>query len=141
MSDKEEEWKPNGRPQSTMAISLAAAMDDAFMLDSDIDSLANSVHYKKQMVTIQSRELEALEAKIREAEYRLQQARLATSGADGPSDDPAQSDSGHRSHGPEFSSSSAKFDPSREDSEGSPTSDTGGYKDAQQADKGQAQQR
>lgn len=30
----------------TMAISLAAALDDAFMLDSDVDNLANSVHYK-----------------------------------------------------------------------------------------------
>ncbi|OAX83683.1 hypothetical protein ACJ72_01948 [Emergomyces africanus] len=74
MSDIEEEWKPTGRPQSTMARSLAAALDNAFMLDSEVDSLTQSVHYKKQMVTIQNRELEALEARIREAENRLKES-------------------------------------------------------------------
>ncbi|KKZ68401.1 hypothetical protein EMCG_00170 [[Emmonsia] crescens] len=56
-----------------MARSLAAALDNAFMLDSEVDSLTQSVHYKKQMVTIQNRELEALEARIREAENRLKE--------------------------------------------------------------------
>ncbi|KAL2365644.1 hypothetical protein RJZ56_001404 [Blastomyces dermatitidis] len=74
MSDIEEEWKPTGRPQSTMARSLAAALDNAFMLDSEVDSLTQSVHYKQQMVTIQNRELEALEARIREAEMRLKES-------------------------------------------------------------------
>ncbi|PGH12802.1 hypothetical protein AJ79_04026 [Helicocarpus griseus UAMH5409] len=71
MSDTEGEWKPNGRPQSTMALSLAAALDDAFMLDSEVDHLSNSVTYKQHLVKIQNRELEALEAKIRETERRL----------------------------------------------------------------------
>jgi len=71
MSEAEEEWKPNRRPQSTMALSLAAALDVAFMLDSEVDNLSQSVQQKRQMVTIQNRELEALEAKIREAEQLL----------------------------------------------------------------------
>ncbi|KAK2742803.1 hypothetical protein FQN57_005094 [Myotisia sp. PD_48] len=73
MSDIDAEWKPNGRPQSTMARSLAATLDNVFMLDTDVDHLSNSIHFKKQMVTIQNRELEALEAKIRAAEQRLKQ--------------------------------------------------------------------
>ncbi|ODH39745.1 hypothetical protein ACO22_01791 [Paracoccidioides brasiliensis] len=73
MSDTEEEWKPNGRPQSTMARSLAATLDNLFMLDSEVESLTTSVHYKQQMVTIQNRELEALQARIREAEMRLKE--------------------------------------------------------------------
>lgn len=32
--------------RSTMARSLAAALDNAFMLDSEVDSLTQSVHYK-----------------------------------------------------------------------------------------------
>ncbi|EEQ31579.1 hypothetical protein McanMca71_006118 [Microsporum canis] len=74
MTDMEldKEWKPNGRrPQSTMARSLAAALDNAFMLDSEVDSLTNSIHYKQQIVSMQSRELEALEARIRATENRL----------------------------------------------------------------------
>ncbi|EEH11541.1 hypothetical protein HCBG_00996 [Histoplasma capsulatum G186AR] len=102
MSDIEEEWKPTGRPQSTMARSLAAALDNAFMLDNEVDSLTQSVHYKQQMVTIQNRELEALEARIREAEMRLretssrsvspeeQPSNSTESGPDQPKDDMAE---------------------------------------------------
>ncbi|KAK2752163.1 hypothetical protein FQN55_008053 [Onygenales sp. PD_40] len=136
MSDTEEEWKPNGRPQSTMARSLAAALDNAFMLDSEVDHLTTSVHYKKQLVTIQNRELEALEARIREAENRLKQSesrsaspednsngrdspqrRQATSGAFSSGEDANKSDGGsplssptserHRSGGSTDSSGSA----------------------------------
>ncbi|KAF3480489.1 uncharacterized protein GIQ15_05836 [Arthroderma uncinatum] len=74
MTDMEldKEWKPNGRrPQSTMARSLAAALDNAFMLDSEVDSLTNSIQHKQQLVSMHSRELEALEARIRETENRL----------------------------------------------------------------------
>ncbi|EFQ99208.1 hypothetical protein MGYG_02222 [Nannizzia gypsea CBS 118893] len=74
MTDVEldKEWKPNGRrPQSTMARSLAAALDNAFMLDSEVDSLTNAIHYKQTMVSMQSRELEALEARLRATENRL----------------------------------------------------------------------
>ncbi|KAK2758333.1 hypothetical protein FQN54_004181 [Arachnomyces sp. PD_36] len=54
-----------------MARSFSAALDNAFMLDSDVDNLSQSVQQKQQYVTIQSRELQALEARIREAEERL----------------------------------------------------------------------
>ncbi|DAA78755.1 TPA_exp: Uncharacterized protein A8136_2540 [Trichophyton benhamiae CBS 112371] len=68
----DKEWKPNGRrPQSTMARSLAAALDNAFMLDSEVDNLTNSIHYKQTLVSMQSRELEALEARLRATENRL----------------------------------------------------------------------
>ncbi|KAL2001077.1 hypothetical protein VTN02DRAFT_2244 [Thermoascus thermophilus] len=82
MSDTDQEWKPNGRPQSTMAQAFSLALDSAFKLDSDADHLSQTVDQKKQMVMIQSRELEVLQAKIREAEERLRKARGA-SGGDG----------------------------------------------------------
>lgn len=72
MSDTEQEWKPNPRrPQSTMAQAFSLALDSAFMLDNDVDQLTQSIEQKKQRMTIQTRELEALQARIREAEERL----------------------------------------------------------------------
>ncbi|PGH05757.1 hypothetical protein GX51_02728 [Blastomyces parvus] len=99
MSDIEEEWKPTGRPQSTMARSLAAALDNAFMLDSEVDSLTQSVHYKKQMVTIQNRELEALEAKIREAEMRLQKSSSRSASPEEQASDNNPEDGSDRTEG------------------------------------------
>lgn len=102
MSDIEEEWKPKGRPQSTMAQNLASALDSAFMLDSEVDHLSNSIQYKKQKVTIQSRELEALEARIREAEERLKlQNGAGTSSAQ-------SSGNSHRANG-----TASRHDPSQ----------------------------
>lgn len=137
MSDKEEEWKPKNRPQSTMALSLAAALDDAFMLDSDVDNLANSVHYKKQMVTIQNRELEALEARIREAEERLknQQGQDGPSGANATANASARPDTAEKTHNPQFSSSSSGSHPSDLGSTGSAPSDGAGYRGAGQDQK------
>ncbi|OKL62076.1 hypothetical protein UA08_02960 [Talaromyces atroroseus] len=87
MSDTEQEWKPNPRrPQSvadfpsrysTMAQAFSLALDSAFMLDSDVDQLTQSIEQKKQRMTIQTRELEALQARIREAEERLKEGRVA----------------------------------------------------------------
>ncbi|CRG88938.1 hypothetical protein PISL3812_05973 [Talaromyces islandicus] len=54
-----------------MAQAFSLALDSAFMLDSEVDTLSQSIEQKKQMMTIQARELEALQAKIREAEARL----------------------------------------------------------------------
>ncbi|KAJ5175853.1 uncharacterized protein N7482_001730 [Penicillium canariense] len=73
MSDTEQEWKPSGkvRPQSTMAQAFSSALDNAFMLDSDVNHLSQTIDQKKQHMIIQSRELEALQARIREAEERL----------------------------------------------------------------------
>ncbi|KAJ9198338.1 hypothetical protein DTO166G4_8097 [Paecilomyces variotii] len=80
MSDTEQEWKPKARPQSTMAQAFSLALDSAFSLDTDVDQLEISVDQKKQMVMIQNRELEALQARIREAEQRLKarQSRVLT---------------------------------------------------------------
>ncbi|KAK2875419.1 hypothetical protein FQN49_001617 [Arthroderma sp. PD_2] len=68
-----------------MARSLAAALDNAFMLDSEVDSLTNSIQHKQQLVSKQSRELEELEARIRETENRLKMQKgetpLASSGS------------------------------------------------------------
>ncbi|KAJ5444751.1 uncharacterized protein N7458_008623 [Penicillium daleae] len=76
MSDMEmdQEWKPSGRirPQSTMAQAFSTALDSAFMLDSDVNHLSQTIDQKKQQMMIQARELEALQARIREAEERLQ---------------------------------------------------------------------
>ncbi|KAJ5554779.1 hypothetical protein N7535_007225 [Penicillium sp. DV-2018c] len=77
MSDLDQEWKPTKiRPQSTMAQAFSTALDSAFMLDSDVDNLSQTIDQKKHMMMIQTRELEELQNRIREAE-RLLQARQA----------------------------------------------------------------
>ncbi|OJJ47137.1 hypothetical protein ASPZODRAFT_15820 [Penicilliopsis zonata CBS 506.65] len=80
MSDIEldREWKPTGRPQSTMAQAFSSALDSAFSLDSDVDHLTQSIDQKKQAMMIQSRELEQLQAKIRETEARLKARQSMT---------------------------------------------------------------
>ncbi|KAJ5923886.1 hypothetical protein N7466_008073 [Penicillium verhagenii] len=90
MSDLDQEWKPTKiRPQSTMAQAFSSALDSAFSLDSDVNHLSQTVDQKdekltqeletrKQQMIIQSRELEALQERIREAEERL---KRSTSGA------------------------------------------------------------
>ncbi|KAF2829814.1 hypothetical protein CC86DRAFT_367741 [Ophiobolus disseminans] len=69
-------WKPNtNRPQSTIARNFMTELDSLFGLaEGDLDSLDKNVHQKKQAVTTQTQELEALEARLREAEDRLKQA-------------------------------------------------------------------
>ncbi|OQD75329.1 hypothetical protein PENDEC_c007G03687 [Penicillium decumbens] len=71
MSDTEQEWKPKIRPQSTMAQAFSTALDSAFSLDTDVNNLSLSIDQKKQQMMIQTRELEALQQRIREAEERL----------------------------------------------------------------------
>ncbi|MCJ1338363.1 hypothetical protein MMC09_003650 [Bachmanniomyces sp. S44760] len=80
MSNDDEGWKPNGRPQSTIAQSFLAALNDAFMIDDHLDGLAKSVEQKKKAVTTQNAELEALEARLRKTEERLkaQQSRSSS---------------------------------------------------------------
>ncbi|KAH8717128.1 hypothetical protein GQ44DRAFT_624126 [Phaeosphaeriaceae sp. PMI808] len=77
MTDTEQEWKqgwkPNKRPQSTVARNFMTELDNLFKLDGDLDSLDKNVHQKKQAVSTQTQELEALEARLREAEDRLKQ--------------------------------------------------------------------
>ncbi|PWY89406.1 hypothetical protein BO94DRAFT_555771 [Aspergillus sclerotioniger CBS 115572] len=73
MSDAEldQEWKPSRRPQSTMAQAFSTALDSAFSLDSDVNHLSQTIDQKRHQMMIQTRELEQLQAKIREAEERL----------------------------------------------------------------------
>ncbi|KAI8934750.1 hypothetical protein NX059_008438 [Plenodomus lindquistii] len=70
-------WKPKNRPQSTVALQFMSELDSLFKLDGDLDTLDKTVHQKKQAVTTQTQELEALEARLRAAEERLQQAKVS----------------------------------------------------------------
>ncbi|EAL93536.1 conserved hypothetical protein [Aspergillus fumigatus A1163] len=81
MSDMEQEWKPKGRPQSTMAQAFSSTLDSVFALDSEVDHLSQTIdqnwvdqwswHLRRFQMIIQTRELEELQAKIRETERRL----------------------------------------------------------------------
>ncbi|KAF2789853.1 hypothetical protein K505DRAFT_327965 [Melanomma pulvis-pyrius CBS 109.77] len=75
MDDLDREWKPSGRPQSTIALNFMSELDDLFKLDGGLDLLDKNVHQKKQAVTTHTQELEALEARLRAAEERLKQAK------------------------------------------------------------------
>ncbi|KAL1966129.1 hypothetical protein VTN77DRAFT_4877 [Rasamsonia byssochlamydoides] len=106
MSDTEQDWKPNPRrPQSTIAQAFSLELDSKFMLDNDVDHLTQTIEQKKQMMTIQARELQALQEKIREAEERLreQESRLASpsrsNGRHSPNDEGSrQGGEGEESH-------------------------------------------
>ncbi|KAL4777407.1 hypothetical protein BDW60DRAFT_202303 [Aspergillus nidulans var. acristatus] len=54
-----------------MAQAFSSALDTAFALDTDVDYLSQTIDQKKYQMMIQNRELEELQAKIREAEERL----------------------------------------------------------------------
>ncbi|GIJ88886.1 hypothetical protein Asppvi_007814 [Aspergillus pseudoviridinutans] len=71
MSGMEQEWKPKGRPQSTMAQAFSSTLDSVFALDSDVDHLSQTIDQKRFQMIIKARELEELQAKIRETERRL----------------------------------------------------------------------
>ncbi|KAF2848764.1 hypothetical protein T440DRAFT_146271 [Plenodomus tracheiphilus IPT5] len=75
MEDPDHGWKPKNRPQSTVALQFMSELDNLFKLDGDLDTLDKTVHQKKQAVSTQTQELEALEARLRAAEERLQQAK------------------------------------------------------------------
>ncbi|KAF2130809.1 hypothetical protein P153DRAFT_275543, partial [Dothidotthia symphoricarpi CBS 119687] len=75
MEDPDYNWKPKNRPQSTIALNFMSELDDLFRLDGSLDTLDKTVHEKKQAVTTQTQELEALEAQLRAAEERLNQAK------------------------------------------------------------------
>ncbi|KAI9777092.1 MAG: hypothetical protein M1839_009048 [Geoglossum umbratile] len=92
MSDDEldRDWVPNGRPQSTLARSFSAALNDLFMIDNSVDTLAVSIDKKKQAVSSQSQELEALEARLRQTEELLKEKAAS-------SKSPPRNGSGHNS--------------------------------------------
>ncbi|KAF2115617.1 hypothetical protein BDV96DRAFT_612320 [Lophiotrema nucula] len=79
MQDPDRGWKPNGRPQSTMARNFLSELDDLFKIDGDLDTLDKTVHQKKQAVTTHTQELEALERRLRETEERLNKAKTSPS--------------------------------------------------------------
>ncbi|KZM19201.1 uncharacterized protein EKO05_0006413 [Ascochyta rabiei] len=72
--DPDHAWKPNNRPQSTVARNFMNELDSLFNLDSSLDTLDKTVHDKKQAVSTQAQELEALHKRLREAEERLNKA-------------------------------------------------------------------
>lgn len=82
MNNPDRGWKPNGRPQSTLAQNFSAALDDLFKIDGGLDDLSKHVHQRKQTVTIQSEELQALEARLRETEERLKRAKTSPPSSD-----------------------------------------------------------
>ncbi|KAE8149337.1 hypothetical protein BDV25DRAFT_140896 [Aspergillus avenaceus] len=75
MSDADQGWKPNGRPQSTMAQAFSSALDSAFALDSNVHRLSQTVDERKYQMMVQNRELEELQAKIQAAEERLKKRK------------------------------------------------------------------
>jgi uncharacterized coiled-coil protein SlyX len=77
-SDPDYAWKPNNRPQSTVARNFMTELNSLFNLDDDLDTLDKTVNEKKQAVSTQTQELEALQARLREAEERLNQARTSS---------------------------------------------------------------
>ncbi|KAL9113240.1 MAG: hypothetical protein Q9227_002575 [Pyrenula ochraceoflavens] len=80
-SELDQEYKPSGRPQSTMALSFASTLDSAFSLSPELDNLSQSIQTKQDAVSSQSRELEELEARIRETEERLKRSRASSPAA------------------------------------------------------------
>lgn len=78
--DLDKEYTPNGRPQSTMARSFSLALNELFKIDDSIADLDAKVFEKKQALSSQTSELEALEARLRATEERLK-ARQAASAA------------------------------------------------------------
>ncbi|TKA32918.1 hypothetical protein B0A50_01144 [Salinomyces thailandicus] len=87
------------RPESTLVQNFSADLDSMFGLGEGpaVGQLAENVQQKQQTVTTASTELEKLEAKLRETEQRLAQAR-------GDSPSRAQANSG----APRSSSNSAE---------------------------------
>ncbi|CAK7233802.1 hypothetical protein SCUCBS95973_008719 [Sporothrix curviconia] len=83
MSDEEldRDWKPNGRrPQSTIARSFSLELMDIFRIENSVADLDEQVDKRKQQVTSQTTELEALEARIREMEAMLNRNKAGAAG-------------------------------------------------------------
>lgn len=107
MSEADQEWKPSGRPTSTMAQAFSASLDSAFSLDSDVTQLSQTIDQKKQRMIIQNRELEELQQRIREAEERLKARESIV--PESSSKNAGQRDSESRSAGTPFSASRRLF--------------------------------
>jgi hypothetical protein len=70
------DWVPNGRrPQSTVARSFSAELMDIFRIENSVADLDEQIDKRKQQVTTGQTELQALEARLREMEERLQSSK------------------------------------------------------------------
>ncbi|KIV97216.1 hypothetical protein PV10_00992 [Exophiala mesophila] len=76
-ASSEEEWKPNNRPQSVIALEFSAALDDLFKLNG-VGALEESVEHKKDEVHFQQYELEDLDARLRETSERLRRLQATS---------------------------------------------------------------
>ncbi|KAI9760754.1 MAG: hypothetical protein M4579_001492 [Chaenotheca gracillima] len=65
-------------PDSTLARSFSASLNDAFNIEGDLGGLSETVEQKKQAVTTQSQELQALEERLRKTEEALKLKQQAT---------------------------------------------------------------
>ncbi|KAI8630993.1 hypothetical protein F5Y19DRAFT_474116 [Xylariaceae sp. FL1651] len=75
------DWVPSGRrPQSTIARSFSAELMDIFRIENSIADLGEKVDKRKQQVTTGQTELQALEARLKEMEARLQMSKGSGSG-------------------------------------------------------------
>ncbi|KAI9665655.1 MAG: hypothetical protein M1821_003589 [Bathelium mastoideum] len=84
-ADPDKNWSPSGRPQSTIAQSFSAQLDDIFDMSGNLDSLSENVEQKKRTVDTHNQELEALEARLRETEERLKVVTTSQPGSRSPS--------------------------------------------------------
>jgi hypothetical protein len=74
-AELDRDWKPNGRrPQSTIARSFSQELMDIFKIENSLADLDHNVDVRKQQVSSQTTELEALEARIKEMEERLKRS-------------------------------------------------------------------
>ncbi|KAI1748532.1 hypothetical protein F4782DRAFT_534364 [Xylaria castorea] len=77
----ERDWVPSGRrPQSTIARSFSAELMDIFRIENSVADLDEKIDKRKQQVTTGQTELQALEARLKEMEARLQMSKAGPSG-------------------------------------------------------------
>ncbi|KAL2891229.1 hypothetical protein HOO65_010587 [Ceratocystis lukuohia] len=61
------DWQPSGRrPQSTIARSFSQELSDLFRIENSVADLDSQVDKRKRIVSLQTEELEALQARLRE---------------------------------------------------------------------------
>ncbi|KAI8944366.1 hypothetical protein F4801DRAFT_571976 [Xylaria longipes] len=75
------DWVPSGRrPQSTIARSFSAELMDIFRIENSVADLDEQVDKRKQQLTTGQTELQALEARLKEMEARLQMSKTSPLG-------------------------------------------------------------
>ncbi|POS86345.1 hypothetical protein EPUL_001419, partial [Erysiphe pulchra] len=78
MSDEELDlaWKPNKRPQSTIAINFSIDLHDLFKISNSVSDLHAAVYAKKRAVSSQTSELREIEKRLRAIDERLSRAGI-----------------------------------------------------------------